>query len=465
MQLTNAKRMQLALANSLTTLAVLISLVLAAWLSTRYHWQLDWTASARNTLSKASAEVLQAMPSSLRIEVFARQDRIEGRVLGELLRRYLQHKPEIQVTYTNPDLDPERLRALGIGRSGALRVEYESRQRIIEQPSERTITSALLQLRKDKARLVAYLVDHGERKLDGKANHDLGRFGELLRTKGFKFQALSLAQAGAIPVNTDVLLIAGPRVALQSGESELIESFVDTGGSLIWLIDPGPMYGLDKLSKKLGVGLVAGTIVDPATQRFTQAGLGNPTNALITRYAKHPALAGFNILTILPGAAGLQTYPPDASTGADKAPAAELSNAFKVTEILRTSDDVWSESAELRGTITFDQLTDSAGPFAVGLALTRQIADREQRIVVVGDGDFLSNAALGNSGNLDLGLRLFTWLARDDVLIDIPARTDPDSTLTLSPTMSGVIGLTALIGLPLLLCGCGIAVWLRRRHH
>lgn len=88
---------------------------------------------------------------------------------------------------------------------------------------------------------------------------------------------------------------------------------------------------------------------------------------------------------------------------------------------------------------------------------------KEQRIVVMGDGDFLSNTFLGNGGNLDLGLNLVNWLNHDDTLIAVGARTAPDTTLNLSRTATAVIGLGFLFFLPLLLLGFGLTIWLKRR--
>jgi ABC-type uncharacterized transport system involved in gliding motility auxiliary subunit len=83
---------------------------------------------------------------------------------------------------------------------------------------------------------------------------------------------------------------------------------------------------------------------------------------------------------------------------------------------------------------------------------------------VVGDGDFLSNSYLGNGGNLDLGLNLVRWLSGDDNLLDIPARTAPDSRLELSRTAGAAIGLGFLFILPLLLIATGLLIWWRRRR-
>ena len=86
----------------------------------------------------------------------------------------------------------------------------------------------------------------------------------------------------------------------------------------------------------------------------------------------------------------------------------------------------------------------------------------EQRIVVVGDGDFLANAYLGNGGNLDLGLAMVNWLLHDDVLVQVPAKAAPDRSLALSRTASALIGIGFLLVLPLGLIGTGVLIWWRR---
>ena len=87
----------------------------------------------------------------------------------------------------------------------------------------------------------------------------------------------------------------------------------------------------------------------------------------------------------------------------------------------------------------------------------------EQRLVVMGDGDFVSNTYLGNGDNLNLGLNIVNWLSHDDQLIAIRARTAPDTTLNLSFTASLLIGFGFLFVLPLALLIAGLTIWLKRR--
>ncbi|HJP97442.1 MAG TPA: ABC transporter, partial [Rhodanobacteraceae bacterium] len=87
-----------------------------------------------------------------------------------------------------------------------------------------------------------------------------------------------------------------------------------------------------------------------------------------------------------------------------------------------------------------------------------------QRVVVVGDGDFLSNAYLGDAGNLALGERVIDWLLGDDALASLPAAA-PDTMLKPTHAALGVLTYGYLVALPLMLILIGIAItWRRRRR-
>jgi len=129
----------------------------------------------------------------------------------------------------------------------------------------------------------------------------------------------------------------------------------------------------------------------------------------------------------------------------------------------------WSETGALEGELSFDEGKDAGGPLDIGVAMRRPLDEaggrREQRVVVLGDGDFVSNAYLGNGGNLELALNVIGWLAGDDTLINIPAKAAPDLDFNLSRAAAGLIAFGALLVLPAGLLGTGAVVWhLRRRR-
>ena len=77
--------------------------------------------------------------------------------------------------------------------------------------SEQAFANALMRLMRGSASLVLWLEGHGERKLDGIANHDLGEFGRQLQQKGLKLNSVNLALAQEVPSNAALLVIASPK--------------------------------------------------------------------------------------------------------------------------------------------------------------------------------------------------------------------------------------------------------------
>jgi hypothetical protein len=102
----------------------------------------------------------------------------------------------------------------------------------------------------------------------------------------------------------------------------------------------------------------------------------------------------------------------------------------------------------------------------VVLALTRPLGEdgRVQRVLLVGDGDFLSNAQIGSYGNRELGLRMLRWLSGEDGLLALPPDPDPAQGLTLDQDKRLLLGLGSLVLLPGFFLTAGLAVrWFRGR--
>ena len=420
-----------------------------AWLSERYVYEADWTVNGRNTLSPVSLSLLQRLEGAVEIEALATDGTPLKRQIADLVARYQRHKADMAVAFFDPDTDPERLRQLGLEREGDVVVSYQDRRERLARLSEQGMTNALQRLMRAGQRWLVFIEGHGERSPFGQANFDLQLWAKQLQGKGFKIKGLNLVSDPIIPRNTSVLVIAGPQSDYLSGEVTLIEQYVGQGGNLLWLADPGPLRGLESLAEQLGVSFDPGVVVDPLTQLY---GISDPTFALVADYGVHPLTRGFDKLTLYPSAAGVT---------------AEAVDGWQADPFLTTTARAWSETGKLAGEVSFDAAEDVAGPLTLGVALSRDRSEEEagaaQRVVVVGDGDFLSNAYLGNGGNLDLGLNLVNWLARDDQLINIPAKTARDVALELSETQSMIIAFGFLLVLPLLLLGGGVAVWWRRR--
>lgn len=454
MRINRGTRTRLRLESALFVTLLLTAVGLLAWLSTRYGAEADWTAAGRNTLSAASRTLLATLDRPVQLTAFARPDEVLRSRIRNLVERYQRAKPDLHLELVNPDTAPQRVRELNITADGTLLVSYAGRSEKVLDLDEEALTNALQRLARGGERWIVFLEGHGERSPRRDANHDLRLFARELERKGLQIQTLNLAGGTTIPANTSVLVIAGPQTELLPGEVAQVRDYVDRGGNLLWLLDPEPLHGLEPLAEALGLRPLPGLVVDATTRLF---GIQQPDFALVPDYPDHELTRNLRSLTVFPQARALEMDAPE---------------GWHPRAILQTAPSTWTETGPLSGEIRMDEgSAERAGPLNLGWALTRRLdaatspdEGREQRIAVVGDGDFLANTYLGNGGNLDLGLALVNWLNHDDRFIAIPAKTSPDRNLDLSRSASLLIGAGFLVVLPLLLIGGGVVVWLRRRR-
>ncbi|WP_045223798.1 GldG family protein [Methyloterricola oryzae] len=466
MKINARTHLEIRLQNLSFTLLFLAAIGLLAWLSTRYSTQFDWTAGGRNTLSEASSKVLDLLQGPAKVTAYAREDKGLRQRITDQVGRFSRKKPDLALAFVNPDLQPDKVRELGITVDGELIIEYQGRSEQVQEATESAIANALQRLVHAKEQHVVFLEGHGERSPKGQANHDLGQFGDELGRKGIGVSMVNLAVTPDIPDNTDLLVLASPEVNLLPGEVSLIQAYVKKGGNLLWLAEPGDIKGLAPLAQQLGLKFLPGTVVDASTQLF---GINDPTFALVAEYPPHPVTLGFEMMSLYPGAAAIEK---------------EGEVDFERTPILGTLKRSWTETGPIKDKIQFDANTsEREGPLEIAYALVRpkpktdgdkpeateagqakETKPAEQRVLVVGDGDFLTNAFLGNGGNLNLGLNMIHWLSQNEAFLNIPAKAASDRTLNLSSAASGSIAIGFLFLLPFLLIGAGALIWFNRRR-
>ncbi len=448
MQLNKKLRVQLLLQNSLFALLLLAAVVLLSLLVRDHRTQWDLSQSSRNSLTQASLDVLKQLHGPLTITAFAtQQDARFGDVrnlIREFMLPYHRAKPDIKLEFVDPAEQPQLTRAAGVQVNGEMVVKFGDKSEHLTALNEQTFTNMLMRLARTQQRLVMQLKGHGERKLDGKANYDLGEFGKQLAAKGFQTTSLNLALVQEVPANASVLVITQPQVDWLPGESTKLISYLDKGGNLLWLVDQEPLHGLQTLADMLRLNLTPGVVIDPAAQQLNAPA----TWALAASYGDHPITRDFSLITVFPFAR---------EVGVNQ------KQDWKSTKLIEVAQRGWVETGKPDETARFDKKRDTPGPVTIGVALVKQLKGREQRVVVIGNGAFLANSYLGNAGNLDLGVNIINWLAQDDNLITIQPRATTDSNLELGKTTLTLISVGFLIALPLIFLATGGMIWWRRR--
>ena len=442
-------RLRLLIQNCLFVLLLLLLVGLLGYLGRENSIQWDISQNGRNTLSQGSVEVLQKMDGPVTVTVYATaQDARLGdirKIISDFLMLYQRIKPDFTLTFIDPTEHPKVTQEAKIKVNGEMVVTFNGRSEHLTIVNEQVFTNLLIRLVRSGEKLVMDLSGHGERKLDGHANHDLGEFGKQLSMKGFKTGALNLAIAQDVPANASVLIIASPQVDLLKGEVDKILAYIARGGNLLWLIDQESLRGLQPLAEKLGLTLTPGVVVDPQAQQ-----LKSPiTFALGVNYGQHPVTRNFNNITVFPFARQISL---------------NESKEWNSVSLVEVAQNGWVETGKLENNVTFDKMYDVAGPVSIAAALNRTLQDREQHVVIIGSGHFLANSYLGNGSNLDFGINLINWLVDDENLITIQPRTTLDSNLTMSKFALTVIAISFLIVLPLFFLIGGVTVWWRRRR-
>ena len=264
-----------------------------------------------------------------------------------------------------------------------------------------------MRLVRGSASLVMWLEGHGERRLDGTANHDLGEFGRQLQQKGLKINSLNLALAQDVPANAALLVIASPQTDVQPRKSRRSQRYVAE-------------------RRQPAVAHRSGAAARPAARspkcsdscsRRAPSSISRCARATARRcsrwrhgYGNHPITAAFRYNTLFPFARQIGV---------------SESEDWRISPLIEVAQRGWVEMGKL------DDKPRSthprpAGPVTIAAAFERTVGDRQQRIVVVGNGAFLSNTYLGR-GNLQLGIAMVNWLAAEDDLVAIDPRPAPDA--------------------------------------
>lgn len=442
--------------NALHALLVFAAAMAIAFLSTRFGFRQDWSGARSASLGEASVTLLKTLHAPVEVVSYARKQGGLRAVIADFVDRYRRVKPDLSLRFVDPDADPNAMRTAGVRVDGELDIRYNNRSERLKVLGEAEFSNALLRLSRARERIVGFLEGDGERQPLGKANADLGQFIGALAERGLRAVPLPLANMGTVPQNTDLVVVASPQVALPRAVADELVDYVARGGGLLWLIEPGESARLDDLAQALGIRVLPGTIVDGSGQAF---GLGDPSFVAIDRYPAQAITTDFALTTLFPQAAALGQL---------------AGTRWSVKSILRSSATSWNETGHIpksgENADTIRQDADAAeipGPLDLGFALTRvspRPDRREQRVVVIGDGDFLSNSYLGNGGNRELGQRVFDWLLGDDAQIAIADKEVPDRQLRLSQGALTAIGAGFLLALPLLLAVSGGLIWWHRRR-
>ena len=272
--LDNNKKISIKINSVVTLFLLVISLVLLSWLNYKNPVIYDWTASGRNTLSSTRIDLLEKMPEKIDVISYARNTPFLRSSIKKFIAKYQKYKPNISLSFVDPDTSPDEARNLGITVNGEILVRYKGRTEHLKTDNEQVFANTLRRLLNNQETWIALVEGHNERSALSTGNHDISGWVSNIIKQGYKIQPINLLEITTIPDNTKVLVIASPMTNYDDTEVNKIINYVDKGGNLLWLHEPNSSYNLDALTKKLSIEFMNGVIIDTVGREI---GIQDPT--------------------------------------------------------------------------------------------------------------------------------------------------------------------------------------------
>jgi len=332
-------------------------------------------------------------------------------------------------------------------------------------PSETEITAAFKRLEVTPPK-VAFLVGHNERSIDRDGDKDFKTpaVGKLFRSslinQGMDVDTISLAKQN-IPANVSILIIADPRSPLNAIEQQRLKAFIDKGGDLLIAGEPGKQDLLNAIVAPMGIQFEAGTIVQPTAENAPDYTLTHLTKESTTLSEGYHALIKRQATITLPGAMRISE---------------QGQSLFAVTPLLTTKDSTnsWNTLKEIRPDSVpkfSSQSGDTHGAFTTAVALTRQMGGNQQRIIVVGDADFMSNGEFSRRPtstyerlNYMFYQETIMWLNHNSFPVDVSRPETKDNKLKISSPGFTVMRYIFLGVIPAIIIIAGALLLLIRRR-
>ncbi len=436
------KRQRILLALSGTILFILFSLLNI--MNPFYH---DISHKQRYSLHPETLSLLELFEEPINISAFYNNQK-DKKAISKALKALQSQDKKISVDYINLIENPKRAKDLGYEKDVRLLIKHDNKSVLSKSYQAASVHTALQKLLSNDKPIVAYSNGFGERQAFDDAPFNFSQFVTLASENQFTFVEVDLNQLASVPTNADILFIAGPSEEINIIATMKIIEFIKLGGSVLWLADTDSQTLPPMLSTTLGLNLLEGIVVDANSQKYIE---GKPDFVPVIKYPADSMLSDMTKVTLFPQAKGFKF---------------DTENAlFTRTPILQSSESSWTETGMIRGNIAFDENTvETAGPITIGTSLVKtQQGKQDQRIIMLGDSDFIANAYINNADNANLGMRLLRWLSHQNVLLEIENIPAPDTTLQMSNRYFFTISILFIIVLPLLLLGRAIWVFVKNK--
>lgn len=446
----------------------LLIVLLVNFLAVRYRERWDLTRTQSFSLHPATLRVLDGIDRDVDVYGFFPERSLEFQQVRNQYEKFAFEQPRIQVTVADPNKRPDLVSELGVTGNEMTVVKSGERMSFFPGYDEATLAAALLEVTREQAKVVYWLIGHGERTLDESGGEGYKRLqGDLVKSF-LKVRTISLAPGEQVPDDASLLVIADPRDAFRPEEIEAIHGYLRGGGRVLIFadlrLDQGGSHPLEPLLERWGISASESVLVDPREEKMQ----AYPSLLVATpdRFGGHETVSGLRGKRLVTKIARPLEY-------------------FQVLEdqqifhhvLVRGGRGTYGETdlEEFRAEPAVDEAERSKAqanppPPAVSVLAYRDFGRQEDsplaaeaRLAVVGDADFAKDEYYDTAANGEFLLNLVRWMTGDEVLI----RREGEETyaklaMTIEPDQRRLVRLVFLIEAAFVFM-LGWVVWIFRR--
>ncbi len=437
-------------------LTMVVFLVAVNYLAVTKERKWDWTSEGMNSLSEQSVNAVKNLKTDTDFLLLYRKDVLQQNQndanirnqVSELVERYAEASPKVHLKMYNalerPDL--------------AMKYKYESgpyaffvvqgesdgkpeRHQKIEVPTEEEITRTLLSFTRDKKKAVYFVSGHGEVDLADASPQSISQFKYDLENS-YEIKKLELSKDPKVPVDAELVVIAGPKQNYLPGETEALREYAKRGGHLLIALDPDATHGLASLTKAFGIEYQNNFLLDNRTSAGQVGVLAHQFSKV--NGATKPLQNGFAVFLL---ASSLK-------------PAPDAPKEFSIDEIVKTDEHpaatykLGDEKARL-----------TPGPHTVGIFSKGKFpgSEKEFEVITFGDSDFFRDTLYRSGMNRDLAMNSVASLSKDVDLVSIRPKVPKGTTLELQDKQLMIVLFGFLLPVPIILFFTSGLIWWRRK--
>ena len=429
-------------------------LVVINMLAQQYPQRWDVTEDKQHTLAPETSQALQSLPEPVYATAFY-SIRLNSESAGQLLEDFKANSNgNFDYQFMDPDSNPVLVNQLGITGDGKILLQMGENQEIVTFASESELTGGLIRLLNPDKPVLYFLTGEGEHDTENPSNEAYTRVRQVLESKNYVVNTLNLQAENSIPEDARAIIVAGPLVPLTENSVNIIKSFLEDGGSLLFLSNPAPLtqFGeepdllAEYLATDWGITLNNDMVVDPNST-------SSPFFAVGAQYSTHP------ITEKMQGIAAIFPYSRSITIDAEN-------STTNPTALVLTIDQSWGDTdfsaIEGQSTLAFDEGSDLLGPMT--LAAIAENTATDSRIAIFGSSTFAQDENFGFSGNGDMFVNTVDWLAEQESLINLTSNTQQERTFNPPGSLQFILTIVSTVCvIPLAIIGAGVYAWMMRR--